>query len=129
MTGLVTLLAAAGYQITRDDDAPLRDYDHSAIAALVRGWSADTEEKTMTNAITDTQIEALMSEAGASGDPGQVAVCLAALGHDGPEAGDEYGDPMPIDEARAECARVIAEARAAACDELTRDAQDDGSYD
>jgi len=84
-------------------------------------------DQTMT--ITDEQIEALMSVAGAAGDSVQVAVCLAALGHDGPEAGDGYGGPMSKPDARAECARVIAEARLAACDDLTREAQDDGLYD
>jgi len=49
--------------------------------------------------ITDEQIEALRTEAGAAGDLDQVAICDRAL---------LEGDA----EARAECARVIADAEA-----------------
>lgn len=50
--------------------------------------------------ITDAQIEALRTEAGGAGDSAQVAICDRAL------QGDES--------ARAECARVIADAQAMA---------------
>ena len=50
--------------------------------------------------ITDSQIEALEIEAGSAGDDEQVTICRAALDGD---AG-----------ARAECERVILEARARA---------------
>lgn len=49
-------------------------------------------------AVTDMQIKALRSEAGSAGDLEQVAICDRAL----------RGD----DDARAECARVIADAAA-----------------
>lgn len=53
----------------------------------------------MTNGtVTNEQIDALRTEAGTAGDTAQVALCERAL------AGDE--------EAREECARVIAEAAA-----------------
>lgn len=53
----------------------------------------------MTNGtVTNEQIDALRTEAGTAGDAAQVALCERAL------AGDE--------EAREECARVIAEAAA-----------------
>ena len=48
--------------------------------------------------ITNEQIEALRAEAGAAGDTAQVAICDRALD----------GDAV----ARAECARVIADAAA-----------------
>ena len=56
-------------------------------------------EATMAHAIeiTDTQIEQLRTEAGQAGDNEQVEICNRAL----------VGDT----EARAECARVIAEAQ------------------
>jgi len=47
--------------------------------------------------VTNEQIEALRNEAGQAGDLGQVAVCDAALADDAA--------------ARAECARVIADAK------------------
>lgn len=53
---------------------------------------------TKTIDITDDQIEALRIEAGQAGDATQVAICQRAL--DGDAA------------ARAECARVIADAQA-----------------
>lgn len=52
-----------------------------------------------TGPVTDTDIEALRTEAGEAGDRAQVALCREAL------AGDET--------ARAECVAVILEARAA----------------
>lgn len=57
------------------------------------GRNKDTETETE---ITDEQIEALRYEAGIAGDAEQVRICRAAL------AGDE--------DARRECAEVIAEA-------------------
>jgi hypothetical protein len=57
------------------------------------------KETMMTNGtVTNEQIDALRTEAGTAGDTAQVALCERAL------AGDE--------EAREECARVIAEAAA-----------------
>jgi hypothetical protein len=55
---------------------------------------------TTINNITDEQIEALSTEAGAAGDLEQVAICRHAL------AGDER--------AKAECVRAIRDAEARA---------------
>ena len=74
--------------------------------------------------ITDQQIEALRAEAAAAGDLEQAAICDWALGH--ADAGDiEERDTlepseqarvlaMTPEQARAECARVIAAADARA---------------
>lgn len=59
--------------------------------------------------ITDAQIEALASEAAAAGDDVQAALCAYALG-DG--AVPSEWSQASRDEARAECERVILEARA-----------------
>lgn len=56
--------------------------------------------------ITDTQITALQAEAQAAGDWDQSTICAIALGETDP------APDMTSDEARAECARVIAEAEA-----------------
>ncbi len=53
---------------------------------------------TKTYTVTDEQIDALRAEAGQAGDVAQVAICDSALDGD--------------DTARAECARVIADAEA-----------------
>lgn len=55
------------------------------------------------NDVTNEQIKALALEAHAAGDSAMVAICKRALGK-------RPGDADPV--ARAECARVIAEARA-----------------
>lgn len=57
-----------------------------------------TTTYTTPETITDEQIEALRAEAGAAGDLAQVAICDRAID----------GDMQ----ARAECARVIADAQA-----------------
>jgi hypothetical protein len=67
--------------------------------------------------ITDTQILALQSGAGAVGDHRMVDICAAAMPlHAADDGTDSHrlvdGEPWTIDEARAECARVINEARA-----------------
>lgn len=77
--------------------------------------------------ITDAQIEALADAAGWHADYQQVAICeLALYGEISPGAIRQMGDEahsaedrarilsMTQDEARAECARVIAEAAALA---------------
>ena len=53
--------------------------------------------------ITTSQIEALMTEAGSAGDAEQVKICRVALGWDGDATAADVTD------ARAECARVIAD--------------------
>ena len=58
------------------------------------------------NEITDEQIEQLQIEAAKAGDGEMVGICLRALDHHGYEADRDY----TIEEARAECARVIATA-------------------
>lgn len=63
-------------------------------------WDEWCSEGRAATQITDAQIEALRTEAGAAGDSGQVAICDRAL--DGNES------------ARAECARVIGDAVAMA---------------
>jgi hypothetical protein len=69
--------------------------------------------------VTDTQIRALRAEALAAGDLRQAACCEIALGTiaDGPtpEPGTDYADALltwTAKQARAECARVIADAAA-----------------
>lgn len=73
--------------------------------------------------ITDAQIEALESEAGRAGDALQVYICRVALGAEytladlNDESCLDHGERRQIErmsagEARAECARVIAGARA-----------------
>jgi len=95
-------------------DAGVADYDYSYVnhgdADYFDVWDASHDDDTMdwrlrvTVAdcdefdITDEQIEALRDEAGSAGDNAQVALCDRALDGD--------------DEARAECARVIADAAA-----------------
>ena len=77
----------------------------------------------MTSEITDTQIKKLRTESGEAGDLEQCAICTRALGEDR-GLDDEEGIilfrdqwevlrslTMSADEARAECARVIGEAR------------------
>lgn len=59
---------------------------------------------TTIDTITDDQIRALETEAGAAGDLDMAAICRVALGE---EDGDEAA-------ARAECVRVIREAEAMA---------------
>lgn len=54
--------------------------------------------------ITDDQIAALRQEAGAAGDVEQVRLCEVAV--------DPTADAVTRTTARAECARVVAEARA-----------------
>lgn len=61
-------------------------------------WDEWCSNGAMVTQITDAQIEALRTEAGAAGDSAQVAICDRA------REGDES--------ARAECARVIANAAA-----------------
>ena len=75
---------------------------------------------TTTDTITNRQIRTLRAEAGAAGDLAQVAICVLALGGPDALAGAEPGTEadlllstgMSQDEARAECARVIADAAA-----------------
>lgn len=69
--------------------------------------------------ITDQQIKQLREEAMAAGDYRQVDVCYVALAsredHDDQTAETLLGpdgEPMTRTEARAECARVIADAKA-----------------
>jgi hypothetical protein len=67
--------------------------------------------------ITDTQIHGLRSEAANHGDTLQEAICLRALGADPSDAEpgmDLAALTMTVDEARAECERVIASAAAQA---------------
>lgn len=73
---------------------------------------------TTTNAnITDSQISQLRREAEEAGDDAMLGICLRALGGDPAEA--EAGTALAecsltVDEARAECARVISDAEAMA---------------
>lgn len=68
--------------------------------------------------ITDSQIRRLRTEAAEAGDTAQVDLCDAALATtegvalDDTETTDSLGGSMSRVEARAECARVIAEASA-----------------
>lgn len=61
--------------------------------------------------ITNEQIEALRREADAAGDDPMVHCCWVALGKREPGQGGQLC-PSSQDEARAECARVIAAAAA-----------------
>lgn len=86
---------------------------HAAIAEADRvlGTAGLFEHLTMKHAagaITDAQIEALQIEAGAAGDDAMIEICRIALG----EMDDQGAAAMTRDEARATCARVIADARA-----------------
>lgn len=64
--------------------------------------------------VTDEQIEALEREAGQAGDLEMARVCDVALGRDVTDAPGVTPEiaAMSRDEARAECARVIADAKA-----------------
>ncbi len=79
--------------------------------------------KTTPDTLTDEQIEALRAEAAAAGDTAQRVICCIAL--DGRQDADgvdilDYEDvtlrtalqDMTQDDARAECARVIADGEA-----------------
>lgn len=57
--------------------------------------------------ITDDQIRDLAQESAEAGDLAQVAICRRALGESSPTA-------LSVANARAECARVIADAQAQA---------------
>lgn len=63
--------------------------------------------------ITDEQIEALKQEAGTAEDLDMAAVAQRALGQQVTVPGDEARAALNMskDEARAECARVIAETK------------------
>lgn len=69
--------------------------------------------------VTDRDIRNLRTEAAQAGDLVQVALCDWALGHAGAASDALVGDPVwgaegvTRADARAECERVIAEARAA----------------
>lgn len=85
-----------------------------------------TTTSTTPETITDTQICALSTESAEAGDLAQVAICQRALGEldpwdDTPQcdriadrAAVEAALTMSIAAARAECARVIADAQAMA---------------
>lgn len=66
---------------------------------------------TTTENVTDDQIKQLRIEAGEAGDERQVAICDIALGRPRADAGE--WSQRPIEDARDECARVIANAEAA----------------
>lgn len=74
----------------------------------------------MTTTVTDRQIRTLRAEADAAGDLAQAMICALALGGPDALAGAEPGTEadrllltgISQDEARAECARVIADAAA-----------------
>jgi len=71
---------------------------------------------TTTDSITDSQIRKLRKEAESAGDLAMAMVCVRALGddlevaEDGTEAADAR--EMTVEQARAECARVCADAEA-----------------
>jgi len=73
-----------------------------------------TNSTNLTGHVTADQIDALRVEAGAAGDDRQIAVCLVAQGISPSEwAEDHDRDPLPriemtVEDARAECAKVIA---------------------
>jgi len=60
--------------------------------------------------ITDQEIESLRRAASLAGDDPLVHCCWVALGERPPGVGAPW--PRTQDEARAECARVIADAKA-----------------
>ncbi len=69
---------------------------------------------TTTETLTTAQILALRAEALAHGDAAQAYICDVALGRS--NEADAPDGPMARSGARAECARVIAAAEAAAKD-------------
>lgn len=97
------------YQISnRTSGANMGQYEgetaEAALLAMVRDGGAesvdDPSDWLVTATVSDEQIERLKTEAGEAGDTDQVAVCRRAL------AGNL--------DARAECARVVADAAAMA---------------
>lgn len=72
---------------------------------------------TTADTITDRQIRALREEALAAGDYHQVDLCQRALVRDTIDTIDQDGNPIALadvtqERARAECAKVIADAEA-----------------
>lgn len=75
---------------------------------------------TTSETITDTQIRQLRTNAAEAGDLAMAMICARALGDDlaDAEPGTDGADArdLTVDQARAECARVIAEAEAQAAE-------------
>jgi len=87
----IELLAHAGYTITRDDAAALRDYDHRAIRALLLAWASDQENDMTTT--HDTAATAFILSY-TNGTPDSVhatqADAIAATGWADPVISDSY---------------------------------------